>query len=355
MLVWLLLLLSIIVIWFMLPDALGEKKKKLIFLGLSFAILVFILGSRSNGGSEGSDLYSYYRWYRRAMNLPLDQLLLYKGVEEGYLILNKILSVIVPWNQFIFYFQSAFCTSIMFWYIYRNVDDVFLGVMVYICIGPWQFFLTGFRQSIACCICFIAFELIKKRRTSCDVAALLLIALASTIHTTAWLFLTVFVIRYFKVGRNVVIFSLFFTMLGVVFSDELMALGNETLGRDYTAGLYSGNVFGGIVPITVYLITLILCYIAWYNDKAFSQDYSMEIKLMIFGLCLYTLRYNTTVFERMSHYFTPVISVLLPSAIMRQTKENERKVVSAICVGLCVGLYIYRTTAQFGDYHFYWE
>lgn len=355
MLVWLLMLLSIIIIWFMIPDALGEKKKKLIFLGLAFCILVFVLGSRSNGGIEGADLYGYYRWYRRAMNLPLDQLLLYTGVEEGYLILNNILAWIVPWNQFIFYFQSAFCTAIIFWYIYRNVDNVFLGVIVYICVGPWQFFLTGFRQSIACCLCYIAFEFIKKHRVSYDIGALVLIALASTIHTTAWVFLTVFIIRYFKVGRNIVLFSLLVTVAAVIFSDDLMAFGNEALGRDYTSGLYRGNVFGGIVPIMIYIVALILSYIAWYNDKSFTEDYSMEIKMMIFGLCLYTLRYNTTIFERISHYFTPVVSIVLPAAIARQKKESERKVLSAVCVALCITLFIYRTNVQFGEYHFYWE
>lgn len=353
MLVWPFMLLSIIVIWFMIPDALGEKKKKLIFLGLVFGILVFLLGSRHNGGV--GDCYSYYRWYRRAMNLPLDQLLLYTGVEDGYLVLNKILAVIIPWNQFIFYFQAAFCTGIMFWYIYRNSENVFLSVIVYICVGPWQFFLTGFRQSIACCICFIALELVKKKKTSLDVTALVLIALASTIHTTAWLFLIVFIIRRFKVNRNIVFFSLFITLLCIVFSKELTSFGNDVLGREYTPGLFSGNVFGGLVPILIYIITLILCYIAWFNNKHFVEDYAMEIKMMVFGLCLYSLRYNTTLFERISHYFTPVISVILPSAIVRQKDIRESKIISAFCVALLFALFIYRTYSQYGEYHFYWQ
>ncbi len=352
---WFFMLLSIIIIWFTIPDALGEKKKKLIFMALAWLILVLILGGRDNGGINGGDLYGYYRWYRRAMNLPLDHLLLYTGVEDGYLVLNKILAIIVPWNQFIFYFQAAFCTGIMFWYIYRNSENVFLSVVVYICVGPWQFFLTGFRQAIACCICFVALELIKKRKTSLNITALVLIALASTIHTTAWLFLIVFVIRCFKVGRNIVIFSILVTVLSIVFSDEIMAWGNDALGREYAAGLYSGNALGGIVPIMVYLVALIISYIVWYNDKSFTEDYSMEIKLMILGLCLYTLRYNTTVFERISHYFTPVISVILPSAIMRLKDKREVKIVSAFCVLLCVGLFIYRAYTQFGVYHAYWE
>lgn len=355
MLVWLLMLLSIIAVWFMIPDALGEKKKKLIFLVLTFGIIVFVVGSRHIRAASSGDLVGYYRWYLRAMEYPLDVLLQTDSMEHGYLILNKILAFIVPWKQFIFYFQAAFCTGVMLRYIYRNASNVFLGVMVYISVGPWQFFLTGIRQSIACCICFIAFDLIKKRKIAWDITALALIALASAMHTTAWLFLLVFIIRYLKLGKEIIIFSLLIFALGMIFSDQLMAWGNETLDRDYTAGFYSGNVLAGLVPILVYVIALVLTYIVWLNNKDAVESYSMEIKLMIFGICLYSLRYNTTVFERMSFYFTPVVSVLLPNAIMGQKKKTERIILSAVCLAMCAALFSYRAFSQYGKYRFYWE
>ena len=353
MLVWLLLLLSVIVSWVMIPSALGKKKKKLIFLGLVFAIMVFVLGSRSEYNAV--DLYGYHRWYQRAMDLPLGQLLEYTGVEAGYLILNNTLSEIVPWEYFIFYFQAAFCTGIMFWYIYKNVDNVFMGVMVYICMGPWQFFLTGFRQSMAICLCLIALEQVKKHKVTNDFLALGLIALAASLHTTAWLFLIIFVIKYFKVGRNVVVFSGIITVTLSFFVDDLVTFVNDSKGRVYESGEFSGNALGGIIPILIYLCALILCYIVWYGDKDFTNDYSMEIKLLVLGFCLYTIRYNTLVFERISFYFTPAIAVVLPSAIDRQKNDKERLVVSAVCIALCIGLYIYRTVQQFGEFEFYWD
>ena len=94
----------------------------------------------------------------------------------------------------------------MLWYIYRNAENVFFAVVVYVCMGSWQFFLTAFRQSIAICICFVALELMKKRKTSSDIAALLTIALAATIHTTAWFFLIAFVLRNLKLGKGFVVF-----------------------------------------------------------------------------------------------------------------------------------------------------
>ncbi len=182
---WLLMLGAIIVLWFMIPEAIGTKKKKLIFLVLSCGVVVFVLGSRGDYAANCGDLSNYINWYVRAIRLPMSELLEHDQIESGYLILNDILAWFVPFRYFFNYFQAAFCTGVMFWYIYRNVDDVFFGVIVYICFGPWQFFLTAFRQSFATCLCFIAFELMKKKKTVYDLLSLGIIALASTIHTTA--------------------------------------------------------------------------------------------------------------------------------------------------------------------------
>ena len=147
MLIWILMLLSIVLLWVVIPDALGKKKKNLIFLGLSFLIVVFVVGSRSPHMMNSLDLVNYYRMFSRASNWTMERLIShYDTVANGYLLLNKIVSWISPWPYTMQYIQAAFCTYVMLWYIYRNADNVFLGVMVYICVGPWQFFLTGERQ-----------------------------------------------------------------------------------------------------------------------------------------------------------------------------------------------------------------
>lgn len=355
MLVWLLMLGSIIAIWFILPDALGEKKKKLIFLGFAFGILVFVLGSRSDLSASSGDIVGYVKWYRRAIALPLDELLDTHSMEHGYLILNDILAWLVPWDRFILYFQAAFCNGVILWYLYRNVDNIFFAVVVYICVGPWQFFLTAFRQAFAICICLVALELLKKRRFLYDIMGLIAIALAATIHTTAWVFVVVFIIRQFRVGKGFFIFCLMSALVILLFIDDIVDFGNDVMGRVYEAGQFRGNAFGGLIPILIYIATLILCYIVWRYDKSFVEEYSFEIKLLTFGLCLYALRYNTTVLERISFYFSSVIAVLLPAVLGRQKLMSERKIATAISVGLCIALFCYRVTQQYGTYEFYWN
>lgn len=354
MLVWLTMLFSIIGIRFLIPEGIGEKRKKLIFLTISFFIVVFVVGSRSPHLTNSSDLFNYYRCYGEALNYPMSYLEERYSMEYGYLVLNKILAWFVPWNYFIIYFEAAFCTGVMFWYIYRNAESVFLAVIVYICLGPWQFFLTGFRQSFAICICFIAFELIKKHKGITDLVAVGLILLATTLHITAWIFLFVFVLRPIKITKKLVIYVALLTILLAVTIGDLMVIGNDILGREYT-DTYYGNTFAGVVPMAIYIITFILCYLIWTWDKTHMDENRLEIIMLITGLCIYVMRFNLLIIERISFYFTPVISVILANSITRQRTKKASNVVFAVCVTLCVLLYIYRTTEQYGEYHFYWE
>lgn len=354
MLVWFTMLFSIIGIRFLIPEGIGKKRRDLIFLFISFWIIVFVVGSRSPHLTTSSDLFNYYYCYGDAMNHPLSYLEEGYSMEYGYLVMNKILAWFVPWNYFIIYFEAAFCTGVMFWYIYRNAESVFLAVIIYICLGPWQFFLTGFRQSFAVCICFIAFELIKKEKLISDLVAIGLILLATALHITAWVFLMVLLLRKITVTKKVIIYAALLTLVLTLTIDDLILMGNDILGREYTT-YYYGNAFAGVVPIAIYLITFFLCYLIWTWDKTHMDENRLEIVMLITGLCIYIMRYNLHIMERVSFYFTPVISVLLANAITRQRTKKVSNVVFAVCIVLCVLLYMYRTSEQYGDYHFYWE
>jgi len=352
--VWFFMLMGVIGVRFLIPDGIGEKRKNLIFLSISFLIVVFVVGSRSPHLSGSSDLFNYYRCYGDALSNPMSLLKEEYSMEEGYLLLNKIVAWFIPWNYFIIYFEAAFCTGVMFWYIYRNAESVFLAVIIYICLGPWQFFLTGFRQSFAVCICFIALELIKKHKFIYDVISAVLITLAISLHITAWVFVFVFFLRKITITKKVIIYAVVLTMVLLVTIDDLMLLGNDILGREYT-DTYYGSVFAGLVPIAAYVGTFILCYLIWTWDRTHMDENRMEIIMLITGLCIYIMRYNLHIMERVSYYFTPVISVLLANAVTRQRTKRVSNIVYVICVALCILLFMYRTNEQYGEYYFYWE
>ncbi len=352
--VWLFMLLGIIGVRCLIPDALGEKKKNLIFLGLSFAIIVFVVGSRSAILTNSADLRNYYNWYIRAMRMPLSEMIEHSAFEDGYLVLNKVLAILFPSKYFIVYFEAAFTTAVVFWYIYRNCDSVFLGVIIYICLGPWQFFLTGFRQAIAICMSIIALEMLKKNMHIWDILAIITILLASTIHSTVLIFFGVFILKRMEFTKKFVLSAVVMTLLMLVFLDDIVAFGNDFLEREYTMA-YQGYALAGIVPIMVYMGALILWYLIWSWNNEFIKEHELELMMLLIGLCLYSLRYTVTVMERTSYYYSFVLMVVLSNGITRQKTKTVRNIAVTICVVACGALFLYRVMTQLGEYHFYWD
>ncbi|MBE6734204.1 MAG: EpsG family protein [Ruminococcaceae bacterium] len=353
--VWIFMLLSIMAFWVLIPDALGKKKKNLIFLGLSFLVLVFIMGSRSPHMMKSPDLYGYYRMFYRSTYMTFEQLTQqYDTIEQGYLLLNKIVSTISPWTYTLQYLEAAFCTFVIFWYINRNADSVFLGVMIYICVGPWQFYLTGFRQAFAISICLIALELLKKHIRKYDIIGVCLIVLAITMHSTAWIFVLVLFLRNVKVSKKFIVILLAVTALLFALLPHILDFVREHMDKDYGM-VYKGNPLGGLIPIAVYLCALVLTYLVWLNDKNYFDKYGAEVTLLVVGLALYTLRYSSVTMERVSFYYTPVITVVLSNAVTRQKSISTRNIYYALGIALLIGLYMYRCIEQYGTYHFFWE
>ena len=142
--------------------SISTQKKFLIFTGI---IIVVVFSIRNAEVDIGSDLNNYYRLYCRAIeSSSLVDFLNNNPFEKGYLLLNWILSRLIKWPQFILLFQSAFCISITFRFIYRYSNNMFMSILGFMSFGLMQFYLTGFRQSIAIAICLLALEMAEKRK-----------------------------------------------------------------------------------------------------------------------------------------------------------------------------------------------
>lgn len=353
MLVWLSMLTVVMGLWFLIPNNISEKKKKLLFLTFSGIIVVFLVGGRCVERTASADVLIYYEMYERIISDPFEQIMKFYQMDWGYTVMNKILATLIPWPQFIVYLEAAIVTVAVFRFIYINTEDVFLGVVVYFCTGAWSFMLSGFRQAFAIAICLFAYEFMKKKTFKSDLIALFLIFLAAMLHFSAWVFVAVFVIRNIKVRRRVFVIGVavtictYFVLSTAV--DLIVHITNDTL----TSQGYEGSLFGGLVPIVTFLISLLIAYLVNRTDKSFSVTFCVPILLVFIGLCLYTFRYNNTILERISYYFTIFNCILLPSAIGAIKDFKTKNIVKALCVSVCLLLFLDRM-AVMNDYYFYW-
>lgn len=347
MLVWLFMIFSIVVLSLILNSK-SEKNKKT-YLGIVAIILIFVVGSRNAEINYGSDINNYFRLFQNAILMDWTQFESISTMEKGYLAISFILAKLIPWGQTIIYAQASFCIITVLYFIYKNTENVQLATIFFICFGPFQFFLTGFRQAIAICIGLLMFEVAKKKKY---VKYIILLLIAISIHQTA----IVLIPLYFLVNIKNTSFSNIAVIVGSViltaFSRNFVNLGNEFFDRDYR-GVFFGSALGGLIQLFIYATTLLLCL---FFSKAKSDDEhkknSALIRVLIVGTAVYAMRFEALVLERVSFYFTPAVMPLLSEKVQKMSSSQLFKGIAVVC---SVGLFAWRTISQYGGYTFFWQ
>ena len=116
-------------------------------------------------------------------------------------------------------------------------------------------------------------------------------------------------------------------------------------------GEYVGNKFGGIVPIAIYIISIIisLIYTKKRNDKVIFN-------MSLLGLAIYLMRYTTLALERISFFFSPSLIVQIPNAINMERNRKTRSLLNVLFVVFAILLFMYRLSkAEYANYRFFWE
>ena len=234
------------------------RKKFLLFSGV---IMIIAFSIRNADANMGSDLNNYYRLYKRAIETPsLSVFLSVNPFEKGYLILNWLLSRVIKWPQFILFFQSAFCIGVTFRFIFKHSKDVLVSVLGFMSFGVMQFYLTGFRQSIAISICLIALEMAENRKL---IKFIILTALAISIHQTAVVFVVVYILIKMPIRKFTVIVEFALVVMLAQIVPNLIALGNDVFEKDY-AGAFTGNSLGGVINVFISIAVIGLMYLQFF-------------------------------------------------------------------------------------------
>lgn len=352
MIVWTGLLLTILLIKLMTGDIETEKEKK-IFLVLSALAVAFVYGSRNAVIYYGTDLNNYYRIFVAATRLSWGDFLKVETVETGFLILNKAIASVAPWPQFYVYFSGALITGLLFRFIYKNVNDVFLGVLVFLSMGTFGFFLTAFRQSLAIVLCLWAFEYIKEKKLFKFV---LVVLLAAIFHQTAIIFLSFYFLGNRKATRfnTILTFGGFF--IAVFFTEFLLNWGNDIFDREFILR-GSESAIGGIINIVVFLGTLIAggTYLQLNKDNEAADKIKILFQMLLLGTGIYFMRFQALVMERVAFYYLPAIIALLPNMLKEVKADTGRRDWHLIIISFCIFIYLWRFFNYPYDYVFFWR
>ena len=341
--------LALVAFLFLVRLVLGRqdsKEKQKRYLVISGVAITAVMGFRYPSYALVTDLETYVRFYERMVHTPWVAIFTVSDFEWGYVVANKLLASVVPWSQFIVIAEAAVCVFCVARFIYKNSDYAFEGMLFYVTIGTMSFHLTGFRQAIAMSICLLGLELVKMRR---PVWFAVVVLVAALFHQTAIVFLPAYWLmrRDPNFTRSLAWMALM--IAGVLGATAITSLGNMLFEREY--GGYVGSVYGGLVPILIYSIVILISLMRRERLRGW-----IGLNMTMIGLAVYMMRYATLALERISFFFTQGVVVALPEAINSEEDAWLRTVVQISAFSLAVALFVYRvTTSEWGAYRFFWQ
>lgn len=327
------------------------KKRYLFFCGI-FLFLMIALRHYSVGSDDSSIYYNEWEHFSKTSLGNLSAELQANKQENGFLIIVWALSHVFAHPQWIFVLSGAFFTWSICRFLYKNCNDLLLGMTMFICLGLYGFMVQGLRQAIAMSICLFAIESCKKRNIRGFIVFLLLAFIAMQFHQTAIIFLPVF----FLYGKRMdSIWTLVFIgalIAGLMATSYLINFANSLFDRDFQTIAESG----GYIPVIIYAIILISGFVFSNKEGKHDLNFSFFIFLTAIGVAMYIMRFfGARIAERASYFFAFGQLIALPKTISF-FEFRFRKVISVLIIALSILLFMYRLQSSvLVPYMFFWQ
>ncbi len=356
MAIYLLYVISPVFVWaflglFKQKSLKSEKKRTILFLIICGILMTLMIGLRNKSlGSE--DTLFYYRNWEWLSRLSWNDLLKHMSIsdlEYGYQIYTWSLSQIFPNGQWALIFSGALFASAVCVFTYKNSKNPVISLIVFHCLGLFNFMVQGLRQAIAMSICLFAYEQCKKRHFF---RFILLVLLASLFHASAVVFAVVYFLRWLKLDlKSLAIFSVL-TFIALLLLPTIFDFMNFVMDEEYD--MVSEAEGGGLVAILIYAVIILFGLI--FKDRS-DKHYPLFIYSAIVAAVAMILRNSiSAIVERISFYFAFGQMIVLSNSISSLKEPRERVLLNVAAIALCFGVAIYKASySELIPYTFFWQ
>ena len=308
MLVYYIILALIVLLAFPLCLYKPAQWKKLVYLGIVFAYL-WCLSTFRYG--IGFDFDSYINIFNQVKNDPNPFTLMGEGLEPGFLLLNKLMSLFVP-NSVVMYGVYALLTLVpIFWFIYRYCREVWLSTWLYMTLTFFYTTMNFIRQGLACSVVVLAYKFLKERK---PVPYMLIILLAASFHKTALIMIPVYFLCQLKLTWKLGALYAGVSLVAYMTSGILVDFITDYIFTGYKGTVWLTEGFPLhflFVPTVVFGICLAL---KWAWEKR-DPDATMLLNLMLYTFAIWVFITRHFILERFSMYVYIFVLVALPAAL----------------------------------------
>lgn len=335
---------------------LNELNKKR-YLWVVGCVMALFIGLRHYSNSSGDSGFYYQNWIMLSQ-IPVKELFDVAAnidMEDGYLYTVWLLSHIFIEPQFVFILSGIFFAATICVFVKRNCTNVILGLLVFNCLGEFNFIVQGLRQGIAMCICLWALEKCKKRQFW---RFLLLIVVAMSFHASAVVFFPMYFIGRFKFNLKYVVLFIAGCIVAIFSLQQLFTVVNFLINDSYEIGR---GIDDGSGSITIFIhLSIVLTGILFYdknNELPQNKNYALFFYMTCIALISFTMRNVVSgIAERISFYFAFGEMILIPGAVSCLHDEKVKILLTIIIVLLCMGVAFHKASYTILiPYNFCWE
>ena len=312
-------------------------------------LLVCIQGFRHE--TIGIDSYNAYRPFYEMAASGFDSLLDFDdtlfGFESGFVFFTKLLKTLGVDTQLFIFLCSVISIVPISYLFFKHTDNIPLAFIIYVSFRLYHFGFSGIRQSIAIAITVIAFEFIVKKK---PIGFIITTILASTIHTSAILFLIAYPLYHkLRLTPKRLLFVATILVIGLFFLKPIVI--------SVTSLIFGGEKYMNMLDSSTPSYNLMLLLIVFLLFTYLSKDEGLQPlrAMLLMAVVFQSLGLLSSAASRMAFYFMPYISVALP---ITTNTLKDRIVIEPLFIILFIILFFYFNGSGYLDvlpYKFYWE
>lgn len=328
---------------------LNFNKNKAFFLTFTLAFMIFMMGTRSL--KVGVDTHHYQEIYNIISKIKMGEVLssFYTcGIEIGYAFLMKLCSYVG--NYYFFQVLTAVILHILIaMFLYNNVNNLYIGILIYLGIGMFGYSFNITRQMIATMMVVNCYTLLNKNK---KIESIFLLVVATLIHTLSIIFLAGYLIYFFRNNKYLI---RIIPILGILIAKnykKIIELFSGYFPKYINYFVNNRDIQeAGLVKILWFIFALLAIWIVY---KGKTKDRVIGIFVFIYVLSnVVGLYFNY--FERIGLFFCPFTIILIDISI-KYIKSKHIRWLYSMGISICFSVYfiISMTKGQYIYSHF-WE
>ncbi|MCM1335593.1 MAG: EpsG family protein [Bacteroides sp.] len=353
--------------------------KKTVYLAIMF-ILMYLVSVLRYG--IGNDYFSYIRIFRQIDEAGVGELFTI-GFEPLFTLLTKGITLLTDDPTFMYAIYAALILAPVAWAIRKYSDNVWLSVVVYLCLTLFYNSLNFIRQSMAASLLLLAYGFMKEKKV---VPVLIFGVCAIFFHYTAAAFIPLYLLALVRpTKKSLILYGsvsvgalVVFMILRAAGADPLNLaadLATAVTGKDYAS--YIDSIYFtplGVEYLIMPLLLLAIVLIAYFSGWKEKKDADLLLQLTVLNTSVWLFIVYALVVERFSLFILIFAVFTLPSITeyfaekaraaekaetvnkkipgYSKKKSEEKKDNSfLITVGIAAGLFIYNCWGMAMNFH----